>query len=551
MTGCSIRLGASFPEVEVHASREYPVSQFSVLSNWKLKPQYWRLATLLVFALLLLLLALTHDVWRDEARAFSVATRPDSWRAMFSALGEEGHPVVWYALLRAGYALTGSPIVMPVLAALIGLAAGWVILRWSIFAPYLRLMALFGVFLGYELSIVARNYGIGVLLMVIACALWENRANRPWRLAIVLTILANTSVHGAVAAALFSVLWVAGMVRRDAGTRAQIHAGAVALVLAGIILAIGTASSPPEMAYAFSWSSLTPASVMGALLIDPGLGLKGTDGANIVASGEMPWRRVGIDARIASRILVNIAVVAAAWGLRRNRLHLLAMIVAVLLFELVFTLVYPGALRHHGFLAFLIFSICWIAVVSAPVGDRPGAARRVTLGLIPLFAIQSAALPFTAYRHIVNPESMGLALAREIRSTPAYAGAVLMSEPDPLMETLPYYVSNPVYFPRQREYDYRAYFDNGERRQRALSLDTLMAIADRESCATRQPVLLSIGHRRFHFDESGTAAGPYRSVFTWSPEEKARFSERTRALRWFPGSTGDENYRTYEMGCTM
>ncbi|MGK2961682.1 MAG: hypothetical protein ACSLFK_05965 [Gemmatimonadaceae bacterium] len=517
----------------------------------ELKTRNWILATLLAFALLLLLLALTHDVWRDEVRAFSVATRPDSWRAMFSALGEEGHPVVWYALLRAGYAVTGSLMVLPVLAALIGLAAGWLILRWSPFPPALRFLALFGVFLGYELSIVARNYGIGVLLMLIVCALWGRRADRPWRLAIVLAVLANTSVHGAVAAALFSALWLADMVRRDMKTRPPAFAGAIALVVAGIALAIHTASSPPEMAYAFSWSSLTPASVFGALLVDPGLGLKGTDGANLVASGEIPWGRIGLDSGIASRILVNIAVVAAAWGLRRNRIHLLALILAVLLFELVFTLVYPGALRHHGFLAFLILTICWIAVVTTRPDDRAAAARRITLGLIPLFAIQTAALPFTMYRHIVHPESMGLALAREIRSNSAYAGAVLMSEPDPLIETLPFYVRNPTYFPRQREYDYRAYFDRGDKRQLDLGLGQLMAIANSVACNTRQPVLLSIGHRRFHFDESGTASGPYGAIFTWTPDEKQRFAERSRPLRWFPGSTGDENYRTYEIACMM
>lgn len=465
---------------------------------------------------------------------------------MFRALGEEGHPVVWYALIRAGYAVTGSPLVMPVLAALFGLAAGWVILRFSPFPLALRLLAVFGVFLGHELSIVARNYGIGVLLIVVASTLWEGRADRPWRLAIVLTLLANTSVHGAVAAALLSALWLADMARRDTTTRIPVLFGAIALVLAGIVLAVYTASSPPQMAYAFSWSSLTPASVARALLVDPGLGLKGTGGANLVASGEIPWARIGVDAAVVSRMLVNIVLMAVAWGLRRNRFHLLALILAVLLFEVVFTLVYPGALRHHGFLAFLILSICWIAIATTRPGDRDAATRRITLGLIPLFAIQAAALPFTMFRHIVHPESMGFSLAREIRANPAYAGAVLMSEPDPLMETLPYYVSNPVYFPRQREYDYRAYFDKGTRRQRDLDLSQLMAIADSIACETGQPVLLSIGHRRFHFDDSGTAAGPYGAVFTWSADQKRRFAERTRPLRWFPGSTSDENYRTYE-----
>ena len=122
----------------------------------------------LAFACLVTLLVLTHDVWRDEVRAFSVATRAASWGDMLRALGEEGHPALWYALLRMGYAVTGSPYVMPAFAAAIGIATACVILRYAPFPLSIRLLVVFGVFLAYELTVVARNYGIGVLLFLAA-----------------------------------------------------------------------------------------------------------------------------------------------------------------------------------------------------------------------------------------------------------------------------------------------------------------------------------------------------------------------------------------------
>jgi hypothetical protein len=414
-------------------------------------------------------------MWRDEVRAFSVATRAASWAEMFSWLPEEGHPALWYMLLRAGHALTGTQYVMPVIAALVGVATAYLILRHAPFSGPLRLLSVFGAFLAYELTVVARNYGIGVLLIVGACVAWDKRQDRPWMLALLLMLLANTSVHASVASALLAGLWLLDVLwQRD---RLGVALVAIVAVAGSIVLALATASPPAEMAYASSLHTLTPSRVMQALFVDPGLGLRGTDGADLTAVGELPWVRFGIDERIVGRIATNLAVLAAAWGLRRNRLHLIALVATILCFELVFRTVYPGALRHLGLLAFLIFGIAWLAILSSPSDDRAGASRRISLGLLPLFAIQSLALPFTAVKHVLHVESQSSSLAQAIADEPRLAGAILMSEPEPLMESLPYYAGNPIYFPRQREFDFRTYFDR-EQRQQSMTLSNLVAIAD-------------------------------------------------------------------------
>ena len=491
-------------------------------------------------------------MWRDEVRAFSVATRAASWAEMFSWLPEEGHPALWYVMLRAGHAVTGSQYVMPVISALVGVATAYLILRHAPFSGPLRLLSVFGAFLAYELTVVARNYGIGVLLIVGACVAWEKRLERPWLLAILLMLLANTSVHAAVAAAVLASLWALDVLRQRDRFAMGIALMAIVTVAGSIGFALSTATPPDEMAFASSLHTLTPSRVLQALLVDPGLGLRGTDGADLTAVGELPWVRFGIDERIVGRILTNLAVLAAAWGLRKNRLHLVAFIGTILCFELVFRLVYPGALRHLGLLAFLIFGIAWLAILSSPSDDREAVSKRISLGLLPLFAIQSLALPFTAVKHVLHVESQSSSLADAIAGEPRFADAILMSEPEPLMESLPYYAGNPIYFPRQREFDFRTYFDR-ERRQQSMTLSNLVAIADSVGCAERRPLLISIGYRSFHFAEQGNMRGPYGVTFTWNAAERIEFARRTRALPWFPGATSDENYRTYELrpGCPI
>src|SRR3984885_16077621 len=72
-------------------------------------------------------LAWRHVIWRDEARALSIAIQGDDWVAMLRRLHGEGHPALWYLLLRAAHGIAGRPEVLPLLALAIAVAAVWLI----------------------------------------------------------------------------------------------------------------------------------------------------------------------------------------------------------------------------------------------------------------------------------------------------------------------------------------------------------------------------------------------------------------------------------------
>ena len=65
----------------------------------------------------------------------------------------------------------------------------------------------FGAFLGHEYSVIARNYGIGVLLMVCACILFRRREDRPLLVGLTLVLMANTSLHAALSALVILLVW--------------------------------------------------------------------------------------------------------------------------------------------------------------------------------------------------------------------------------------------------------------------------------------------------------------------------------------------------------
>jgi hypothetical protein len=131
-----------------------------------------------------------------------------------------------------------------------------------------------------------------------------------------------------------------------------------------------------------------------------------------------------------------------------------------------------------------------------------------------------------------------------------------MSEPDYMVESMPYYASNPVYMPRQREFHHRVYFDR-VRRQQNLTLGQLVGIADSLTCATGRIALLGITYPEVFAKTAGDISlAYYPSRFFWDSAGKARLFARGQQIAHFETPIGDENYRVFEIaprtdsGCT-
>jgi hypothetical protein len=330
---------------------------------------------------------------------------------------------------------------------------------------------------------------------------------------------------------------------------------AIAIALAGVALGFMTASPTPDMAWARPLGSYNVQKILATIVMDPGAGLMGVHDANIAAAGELPWRVAGLDSYAASRILVDLSLAWLAWSLRRHLRALAGVLLAVIGFEILFRNVYSGGLRHEGLILFLIVSICWITVIRLRERDPLASSRGIALGLLPLMALQTIALPSVVWRDFRYRESNSKAYGDFIIAHREYSDAILMSEPDYMMEAMPYYVNNPVYMPRQNELAHRVYFDKGQKRQSSMTLGQLVDRADSVSCVTRRTVLLAIGYRMFPFRRAGIAFPAYRgTVFTWTEAERKRLFDmqpQGKEIATFPYAVSDEIYRVYRVppGC--
>jgi hypothetical protein len=147
------------------------------------------------------LIAACHEPWTDEAQAWLLARENGLGTLLLHRLHYEGTPGLWHLLLWLLCRLHFSYGAMHGTTVLLGGAAAFLILRSSPFPPLVRWLLPFSVALAYQIPIVARSYSLVPLFAFALCALFSANRQRPWLVALMAGLLANTSLVAAFLAA--------------------------------------------------------------------------------------------------------------------------------------------------------------------------------------------------------------------------------------------------------------------------------------------------------------------------------------------------------------
>src|SRR5579863_1095241 len=202
-----------------------------------------RLALFVAWILIVVWLASRHVLWRDEVRALSFALASDNWIGMLRHLHGEGHPALWYILLRAAYDPVGVPQVLPAMSlAMAALTAGLLVFR-SPFPWLLVALILAGHAFVYEYSVMARNYGLGALLIFALAAFFRERRDHGVGLGILLALAANTNAIAAAIAVAFLTYWLLEIVEESGLSWTMKHrrfAINAAIAALGLLVAFAT-----------------------------------------------------------------------------------------------------------------------------------------------------------------------------------------------------------------------------------------------------------------------------------------------------------------------
>ncbi|HEU4587213.1 MAG TPA: hypothetical protein VFS11_01095 [Gemmatimonadales bacterium] len=346
-----------------------------------------------------------HEMWGDELQTWLLVRNSGSLPELFHHLAYEGHPALWHLLLYAlQHTVSTAPPAMQWLH--LGIATATVAIVAAV-APFTRLqraLFAFGYYAFYEYAVIARNYGIGLLLTVIACALVARRRPAPLATGVVLFLLAHTNVFGTItAAALVAGLAAEWLIERrrhrpvgvDA-KRAMPSAGALAwmvgLGVLGVVTAAWQMKPPPDYGFAIGWHLRPNADLLRLTLRIPAftflpLHPVAHDFWGRTVVGEHVWLK---------RVTIVLSLALLAWTARvaARRPVALAWYVLTVLGCLAFYYAkYLGTLRHYGMLVAAVVVAYWLAFA----GAEPSTSRRTpelrwaSLVLTAVLALQALA----------------------------------------------------------------------------------------------------------------------------------------------------------------
>jgi hypothetical protein len=216
--------------------------------------------------------------------------------------------------------------------------------------------------------------------------------------------------------------------------------------------------------------------------------------------------------------------------------------------SLLFALIYGGGYRHQMIWVVFLVTLYWIAIDGQPASPMKGRADRplalgirVVLPVILIAQVKTSVL--NLYAQASHPWSMSMSAADLLHKTAGMEQAIVMAEPDYLVESLPYYLSNPTYLLRDARFGKTSSFKRSAKLD--LRLADILAQAQRLRADYGRPVIILLYHR---LDQTAAETVHYDThawTFRYTPREVSDFLAATTKLASLRGSLSEEDYDVY------
>ena len=497
---------------------------------------------LFVWLAVVIFTAAHHEFWRDEVRALTQVRLSGSLAELYELTQYDGHPVLWFLFLSAGRLFTNSQLILPIISILVAFFAVALFLFYSPFPLWFKCLFIFSGFPLYEYSVMARSYGLTMLFLFISAWLYKTKKEHPLRLAFALFLLANTHVLAAILVIPIVFMWICDFyLEQRSNLRAyrQLVLPLV-IILAGFLLSLFW-SFPRENTIFTSLPKQSPTEMIFALqsglktaLLDPGRFFVRL----------MPF---ALPALVISALLYLTLI-----GLLGKPALFLAGFGSLLAFGAFFGIAYRGTYRHQGIFLVFLLVLYWL-FLEAGRKDNPSSGNRLLFnlgfygGLLAL-VLGNVILGYQAIRQDLDRQmSSSKAFGAFITGSAVYQNAVIVPEPDYMMEPLPYYAPQAVlYYPREGRFGEMVNWTTEAREH--LSLGELLAAAKEIKKTEHKPVLIALGH---FFDiqneREGTEWYSFNKLFTWNNAEWQEFFKETSLVATFNAAISDENYLVFEL----
>ncbi len=154
---------------------------------------YLNIFLLAVYLTLHIILALNHEAWRDEAHAWIIA-RNTGWHGLWEMCSSDGHPILWFLILKALSSLGFSFYYFSLVSVCIMTGAAALMLFKGSFSRVMKIFLLLSPIFFYYNPVICRNYSLATIMCCAVCAYWPKRREKPVRYGILVALLFQTHI---------------------------------------------------------------------------------------------------------------------------------------------------------------------------------------------------------------------------------------------------------------------------------------------------------------------------------------------------------------------
>jgi hypothetical protein len=299
---------------------------------------------ILLYSVIQVVLLLHHEPWEDEAHTWLVARDLDII-SIFKQMAYDGTPALWYMLL-VPFAKTGLPYTSEfILHLMIAIAAVTVFILYAPFSKITKVLFIFSYYMAYEYSIIARSYGLSILLLFLIATSYGKRFEHPLWYAFLIFLLFNTNAHSFSIASSLTILFAWEFYRN------KVHSsnGKISLfimLLGGLL----------------SFLQLLPRtdSINYGLLIGPSYLMPFVAIGNAFFPGHSAFFMQG-DQRLIIICMAITIFFTITLSFHKKLAVLFILLLSFLGLSYIYVFIYPGALRHHGFILIMLVFALWIS----------------------------------------------------------------------------------------------------------------------------------------------------------------------------------------------
>jgi hypothetical protein len=407
-------------------------------------------AVFVLHAAITLWATLHHEPWRDEADPW-LLMRDGDVASILQAASGRGVPLL-FELTVWPFARLGAPYLAQQLLNLIYVwMAVALVLRSRAFAAPVKVLFAFSYYPAFEYAAVARPYGLQMLLTFAMAEAWRSRQARPLRLAIVIALLANTTVLGLITAAVAGaiLLW------ERIGWRACV------IMLAGGLASVVQLWPREGRQHVYSLVQLDTVWFTVASAFFPDLRVEDAVGPAVVVLGIVFY---GISRRWQP-VTFLAAVAAGMLG--------------------IYLFIWMGGLRHAGLLLVIALAAVWIA-------DAYGPYRRERL-LMAALAVSLAYSIMPAYQAWIAETRYAFSGSREaaVYLRGLDEDTVLVSHAPFWNSPLVYLRGRKIWYPAAAEYATHSRWKRSEHELSRISLETALSRAEQQLRGRKWVVVLN------------------------------------------------------------